>query len=470
MLAIATAVVALPRRALPGRGPEITMAVWGMPFEDLLFRDRYARGFEERHPGWNVRNQRFVSAGLIPKYQAWHFAGRGADVLRLPITNYHAMIELGAIEPLDRFIADPRVGLSDDELADFFPHVLSLLEVGGSIYALPSDNSQIGLFYNRRVLDDWNAANPHDVVDYPTAEWTWDDLRRAARLLTVRDAATGRIMQHGVSFDLWAWPFLAFFAQAGGRIWDDHGTTTFIDSPAGIEAMELVAELIPFAAPVRSLETAEPPVGPVQLFTQERLAILLDGCWRVPSIDKELADAETSLDYAVVPLPGHRQRAVVSGAVLWAINAHSPNKEMAWEMIKWMTSVEGSMMYWNALRVAPPARLSVIHSPEFRSTDGLVGENGRMWVPPLDEADFDRKAAWLIDTITPDPSTGRAPGFVPVGPYQQELESQIARAMVRVVRRETDASAALAVAARAVHAVIDQDRRAKGLPAVVRGE
>lgn len=467
LIAALTLVVVIPRGVMPLGSQELTMAVWGMPFEDLLFRDRYARRFEELHPGWRVRYQRFVSAGLIPKYQSWHFAQRGADVLRLPITNYHAMVELGFIEPLDRFMNDPEVGLSAQEQSDFFPHVYSLLDVNGSIHALPSDNAQMGLFYNRDVFDAYNAAHPDDPIRYPDATWTWDDLRRAARRMTVRQE-DGRVVRHGVVFDLWAWPYLAFLRQAGGTIWDEHGTTCLIDSPPGIEAMSLVKELVSNTAPIRSLETAEPAVGPVQLFMQGRAAILLDGCWRVPSIDKEMP----GLNCAVAPLPRHRERAVVSGAVLWAINAHSKHKEQAWQMIKWMTSREGSLLYWDALRVAPPARISVLMDPAFRSTGGLVDHDGRVWVPPLKPEDFERKAAWLLATITPENGSpgaaGDIPGFVPVGPYQQELESQIARAMVRVVRGEMTPEAAVRDAARSVHDTIDRDRRAKGLAPITR--
>ncbi|MCL4210452.1 MAG: sugar ABC transporter substrate-binding protein [Phycisphaeraceae bacterium] len=467
LIAAVTLIVATPRRVVPLASRELTMAVWGMPFEDLLFRDRYARGFEELHPGWRVRYQRFVSAGLIPKYQSWHFARRGADVLRLPITNYHAMVELGLIEPLDRFINDPEVGLSSEERADFFPHVYSLLDVDGSVHALPSDNAQMGLFYHRDVFDAYNAAHPNEPISYPDSSWTWDDLRRVARLMTER-SGDGRVVRHGVVFDLWAWPYLAFLRQAGGAIWDETGTTCLIDSPEGVEAMELVKELASSTAPIRSLETAEPAVGPVQLFMQGRAAILLDGCWRVPSIDKEMP----GLNYAVAPLPRHRQRAVVSGAVLWAINAHSEHKEQAWAMIKWMTSREGSLLYWDALRVAPPARVSVLTDPAFRATSGLTDDDGRVWVPPLKPEDFDRKAAWLLATITPEGSgpgsSGDIPGFVPVGPYQQELESQIARAMVQVVRGEKAPTDAVRDAARSVHDTIDRDRRAKGLAAITR--
>lgn len=461
VIVLLTAIVLVPPAALPVGERQLTMAVWGMPFEDQLFRNGYALGFEELNPGWTVRYQRHSQ--IVEKYNAWHVQGRGADVMRLGIDYYHAFVDKHMLTPLNQFIRDPEVGLSDAEIADYFPEIWEQLLIGGEIYALPSDNAQYGLYYNRAIFDAWNAAHPDEQIGYPTSEWSWNDLARAARLLTVKDAR-GRTTQYGIMFDLWAWPFMAFLHQAGGTLWDEDATTTLIDSPQGVEALEYLVSIIPEDAPIKAIGLAESAASPAQLFKVGSLAMMLDGSWRAPNLELDNPD----LDYAVAPLPRGRQRAVVSGSVLWGVSAHSANPRQAWEMIRWMTSREQSLRYWDSLRVAPPARLSVVRSDAFRSTAGLITPDGIVRIPPLRRDQYADRAAWLEYAVAPHPDTGEAPGFVEASRYQLDLQTTITAALVDAVRDGKPAQQALSAAAAAVHQIIDRDRAAKGLPRVVR--
>src|SRR5262249_45897579 len=89
-LILATAAIVLPPRWL-GRDPltledprkAVTFVVWGMPFEDRLFLDGYAKGFEKTEPGTRVDYQRHLGNELNMKYVSWHAAGRGAEVMRI---------------------------------------------------------------------------------------------------------------------------------------------------------------------------------------------------------------------------------------------------------------------------------------------------------------------------------------------------------------------------------------------------
>jgi ABC-type glycerol-3-phosphate transport system substrate-binding protein len=194
--------------------------------------------------------------------------------------------------------------------------------------------------------------------------------------------------------------------------------------------------------------------------------MLLDGSWRAPDLER----SNPALDFAIAPLPRHRHRAVVSGSVLWAVSAHSRDRETAWRMIRWMTSPQAALLYWDALRVAPPARVSVLASAQFRSTSGLVGPDGTVHVPAMPESRFAGRGAWLLEGVRPDPQTGAAPAFVPVAPYQPDLEDAIAAMLKRAVDpgRSEPLEVPLRRAADQVHQIIDRDRAARRRPAVVR--
>lgn len=459
--AAATALVLIPSGVYRPDAKELLLTTWGMPREDALFRDLYAARFESTNPGWSMRYMRHNE--IVAKYKAWHVQGRGADVMRVPITNYHEMVALGIVEPLDAFMDDPETGLSAAERADFFPAIWEALRLDGKRWGLPADNAQYGLYYNRAIFDEFMREHPEAGLTYPSADWTWEDLKRAADLLTVRE--DGRLERYGLAFDLWAWPFFAFLKQAGGEIWDEARTTTRVNSPAGVAALEFLASLVPPEAPARSAEMKDSAASPAEQFKIGKVAMLLDGSWRAPNLEWSNPD----LDFAISPLPRGEERAIVGGAVLWCVGARSEHKERAWEMVKWITGREGSLLYWDTLRVAPPARISVVESDEFCATEGLVDPVTGERRGAMPEELFDERAKWLRDSIEPLPETGRSPIFVPVAPYQADLERVLSRAIVAAVRGEQSAKAALDDAARRVHEIIDRDRAAKGRPRVDRG-
>jgi len=464
LIAAVTVVAIVPVQWGVGARHELLMTVWGMPFEDTLFRDGYARGFEKEHPDVRVNYQRYVDP--VAKYRAWHVVGRGADVMRITLADYGTLVHAGALEPLDWFIDDPKRGLTGEQIADFFPSVWDAIRVDGKVYALPSDQAQFGMFYNKTIFERYDAAHPKAPLGYPSVAWTWRDLKRAADALMVT-GPDGQIEQYGVAFDLWSFPFMAFFVQAGGRVWDDDQTTLRINSPPGVEAMEFIVSLVPRNSPIRSFELARTASGPDTLFKLGKVAILLEGSWRVPDIELHNPD----LDFAVAPLPKHRRSAVPAGSVLWGISVHSRNKDQAWEMVKWLVSYEQSLRYWDTLRVAPPAQFSVVLSEAFKETGGVVRDDDGhrvVVVPPMPRDRFDDRAAWLLYAIRPDPVTGLAPGFVTVARYERDMEWRLATAMVQAVRGERSPRQALDETVRDIHETIDRDRAAQGLPRVIR--
>lgn len=475
LIVVATlAVIAPPfveRRSMGGgSGDDITLlfTVWGVPFEDGLFKDVYADGYSALTPGVTIDYRRYGS-DLLQKYNTWHTSGRGADVMRLPATDYHGMVDRGMLEPLNARIAGLETGLSAEDLADFPPHIMDILRIDGDLYALPEDNSQYGLFYNKSIFDAYNAAHPDDGVTYPSADWTWEDLREAAKKLTTHHAS-GEIDIAGIDFAIWAWPFLTLMAQAGGEIWDEAGTTCLIDSEPGVRALEFIRALQREDGSYRATIGRNSPAGPDALFAVGKSAMYLDGSWRVPMLEH----VAPKLNFAVAPLPrGPRdggRPAVVSGAVLWGISSNAAHKDEAWRLLRWLVAQEQARAYWDVLRVAPPASISIVNSPAFRSTAGLMDEKGQWVVPPMTEEMFADRAQWTLYANTPDPETGEPPGFVPVGLYQSELEVEILGMLESWLSRSNtdDASDVLGRVVRRMHSIIDRDRAAKGLGAVQR--
>src|SRR5690606_8637257 len=59
----------------------------------------------------------------------------------------------------------------------FYPSLIEVFTIDGTLYCPPKDFSTMALQYNRDLFD---SAG----VEYPTADWTWDDMRAAAAAIS----------------------------------------------------------------------------------------------------------------------------------------------------------------------------------------------------------------------------------------------------------------------------------------------
>ena len=467
---LTAAVLFWPRAGVLSGGKSVWMTVWGMPFEDRLFRDIYARGFERERPDVRVEYGRFADVRL--KYNAWHAQRRGPEVMRVEATWYIDMARRGLLEPLTPYIDDPVRGLTAERFEKIPEHLRRILEVDGEIYGLPQDTAVFGLLYNKDIFDAYNAANPDRPLTYPSEQWTWDDFRRAAKALTVRDAR-GRLERAGFGVALWAWPFLTLQAQAGGAPWSPDGLTCTVDDEGGVAALRLLRVMQredrsfdPLLADYTS------GMGPDILFGLGRVAMLMDGSWRVANIENNYP----GLRFAVAPLPKGARRAVVTGSIFWCISRHAKHKDEAWEMIRWLTDDAQAARYWDTMRLAPPANLAVIRGEGFRRTGGMLRDpadpSRGFEVPPMSEEQFADRAAWIEPTFVTGEDGSPPPGFLPMHELQGDLFAELASMLVSYLSPTSDQSPeeALRGVAGRMNELVDRRRRAAGLPPVPRGQ
>ena len=102
--------------------------------------------------------------------------------------------------------ADPSINWND-----FWPAERQAVTVGPKIVGVPALVDNLALVYNKKLFDQAGLA-------YPTADWTWDDFRAAAKQLTDPSAKQfGWAYVNDASEDT-VWRFDALLWQAGGDI------------------------------------------------------------------------------------------------------------------------------------------------------------------------------------------------------------------------------------------------------------
>jgi len=211
--------------------------------------------------------------------------GAGADMYWIDQDNMSLASE-GVFLALDECVADAEAGTSGD-LADYYPGILQIAQFDGSTYGLPWIAAPVVMFYNKALFD---AAG----LDYPTADWTWDDFLTNAEALTVDTDADGSVDQWGFISNGWPPPQM-FIWQAGGEVISEDFATSPIDSPEAVAGMEFYLELTynPAVSPDRDT-IAEQGFG--ELFKAGHIAMFMGGA-------ADDLDRVEGMDVAVVSVP-----------------------------------------------------------------------------------------------------------------------------------------------------------------------
>jgi multiple sugar transport system substrate-binding protein len=257
--------------------------------------DTIVAAFEDANPGITVDVTTLAYADYFTALQTDLAAGTAADVFDIEYGNYSAYSANGVLAELT--VADPSA---------FDGTLLETYQTDGVQYALPTSFSDVVLFYNTTLFD---AAG----LDYPTADWTWEDERAAAEALT--DSAAG---VYGDYQPISYYEFYKALAQNGESLLDSEGKAAF-NTPGGVEAIEWLAGKSGTVMPTPE-EGAGTPDFDSGLFAQGKLAMFHSGIWMFGTF----ADMTDGWDIAVEPGNTQQASAMFSNAVAVSATSDHP--------------------------------------------------------------------------------------------------------------------------------------------------
>lgn len=216
--------------------------------------------------------------------------------------------------------------------ANYPADIWGLYTLDDKYYAIPKDVDTIALWYNKAMFDEAG-------VDYPTADWTWDDVTEAAKKLTKEDGS-----QYGLAVrnDNNQAGYYNLVFDNGGYIISDDKTKSGWDDPKTIEGMKTLETWITEGV-MPSLETISEN-GEDVLFQSGKVAMVLQGSWMLAAYrDNEY----TAANCDVVELPKNAstgRRCSVYNGLGWAASANGEHTEEAWQLIEYLGSKEAQTM------------------------------------------------------------------------------------------------------------------------------
>ncbi|HEY3547904.1 MAG TPA: sugar ABC transporter substrate-binding protein [Propionicimonas sp.] len=185
------------------------------------------------------------------------------------------------------------------DLSKYPKSVIDLYDQGdGKIYGLPKDFDTNAVWYNKALFD---AAG----VAYPSANWTWDDFRAAAKALTkngVWGVAAPIDYQSGYYNSIY---------QAGGRVISADGKHAALDTPEAIKGIQFWTDLMKDGSSPTLKQMSDTEAE--TMFEQGKVAMYTSGAYWALQLYKNTA-LRPNIGVAALPV-GPAGRATVSSGI-----------------------------------------------------------------------------------------------------------------------------------------------------------
>src|SRR5690625_589656 len=286
--------------------------------------------FIEEHPEIDVKVEE-SPWGEFAKQITTRIAGDTApDVWFSENAHIIGFGERGVAEDLTPYI---EADIDPDEYADA---LFSAETPEGKIYGVPHGINPIALGYNKTVFEEAG-------VDFPTDDWTYEDMIEAAKELTQDTDGDGKTDVYGFTLDsgiTQGW--FPWIKANGGMALDETLTKSQFTDPKTIEAITIWSDMVNVLEVSPTSDYSKAADG--NLFEQGITAMKFIQYNKQVRMNRDFPD----LEWDTVKIPkgfngGERVVPIIANS--WLINKKSDDetKEAAWEFLKYYLDDDAQM-------------------------------------------------------------------------------------------------------------------------------
>ncbi|MGH9172953.1 MAG: extracellular solute-binding protein [Vicinamibacterales bacterium] len=306
------------------------------------------------HPNWTIELEQTPQEGIIERMNTQIAGDDLPDVVMVQGLMAQQWIRQDVFLDLSTFAGEEAFAVDD-----FWSGAVDQFRWNDGLYGIPNTVAPDVVYYNKAMFD---AAG----LDYPTDDWTFDDLREMAIALTLdgngnnptdADFDPDNVVQWGFNLtpnNIWSRHLLLPFG-ADPCVNEDCTEVNFA-SPEVVGALEWWAGLSrdDYAAPYDPYSGNQTGV-PGDPFSAGLAAMGYNGFFLVGQLN-----ATGTMEYDIVQPPtgpdGSRHTTLSTNG--WAIPATSEHQDAAWALITELTAPEFLETYWAQPGHAVPARTS----------------------------------------------------------------------------------------------------------------
>ncbi|MDV4152130.1 sugar ABC transporter substrate-binding protein [Clostridium sp. AL.422] len=299
---------------------KLVMAIWDT---------NQLNGIQEIVNGFTEETGVEVDIQVTPWTQYWTMLEAGATGGELPDVFWMHSNEFAKYAQYDMLL-DLTDRIEESEKIDLENYPKEIVDLynwnNEKQFAVPKDIDTIALWYNKTMFDEAG-------LEYPNADWTWDDFKEAAKKLTKSDGS-----QYGYTLspsdNQEGWYNMVY--SMGGAIISDDRKTSKMDDPNTIKAIEYASSFVKEGLTPKYEIIAEN--GAESLFKSGKVAMIPQGSWMVSDLMSNDYVKENA-DVAVLPKDATTgKRISIYNGLGWTASANTKSPDNAWKLIEYLTS------------------------------------------------------------------------------------------------------------------------------------
>ncbi len=294
--------------------------------------EEIVKSFNETHPGITVEavyigNYNALQQKLLAGVQAGQL-----PTISQAYSNWTAkLLQSKIVEPLNKYLNDPKIGLSKSEWEDVYKPFRLNCTWGDTVYAVPFNKSLYMMYYNATAFSAAGISAPKSV----------NELLYAAKVLTKDKNKDGKPDVYGFAFRTTVDTFQIFLSMRGGNIvklGKDGKYYSAIDSKETRDVLSFFKKLV-------DDKIAFFQGGYLNdIFGQGTVLSYIDTIAGRTYVDQSVA-GKFKWSWAPVPVWQTRNVPFAGTDVIMFANAKDDEKKAAWEFMKYLISPEVTA-YW----------------------------------------------------------------------------------------------------------------------------
>ncbi|UCD80872.1 MAG: sugar ABC transporter substrate-binding protein, partial [Desulfobacterales bacterium] len=301
--------------------------------------------FHQKYPNIKVVMEPVSYGEKETKYTVESAAGRAPDVFHVHAFSLPMFFSKGFAKELTPFIEKEGAGFLDA----WYPLPLELMTYNGKIHAMPGDYMTMVLFYNSEMF---KAAG----LDPDKSPKTWDEFLVYAQKLTRDTDGDGKVDQWG--FGTVGAKSPGFSLRFGPFIWSygaDYLTPDMkhsaLDTPEAKAAFAFFVELYTKYKVVPPGLTAMNPQEVRTQLAQKKVAMIMGSGWTPPIVNKINPDLKAFEVLRCAPAPVKTKPSTAIWLSSWVMSPNTKHPNEAWELLKFITSKEMELKWFEDNRV-----------------------------------------------------------------------------------------------------------------------
>ncbi len=277
--------------------------------------------FNSQHANIEVKAIYVGSYATLQEKLLASAVGGGLPTMSQVYSNWTAaLMKSNVIQPMQTFIDNPQIGLSQSQLNDIWEPFLKANTWNGKIYTLPFNKSIYIMFVNQDALALAGVSIPKTVPE----------LINDLPLLTIKDSS-GKVVQYALGLRTTVDTYEIFLRQNGADFISSDYTKATLDTPVALETLQTLVNMIKSGDVLAQGGYLDGPFGNGQI------AMYIDTS---AGLSYTANSVGGKFSWTIAPVPSWKTQAPpFAGTDLAIFNTATPEEQQAaWEFVKFLLS------------------------------------------------------------------------------------------------------------------------------------